>query len=73
MPNPYFTEYILISNLVDQVKFNSFLLEEVRDWLRVAMLPDADTSEEIQKYDTMLEANKKVIEKAMLTVESLKN
>jgi len=64
MPNPYLAEYNMICDLVDQIKWNSVLLEEVHEI--------ADTPEELQKFETMLNDNKKVMEKARQTLESLK-
>ena len=64
MPNPYLAEYNMICDLVDQVKWNCVWLEEVREI--------ADTPEELQKFDNMLNDNKKVMEKARQTLESLK-
>jgi len=74
MPNPYLAEYNMICDLVDQVKWNNVWLEEVKDRLRVAMLPDTDTPEESlqEKFDAMLNDNKMVMEKARQTLESLK-
>ena len=65
MPNPYLAEYNMICDLVDQIKWNCVLLEEVREI--------ADTPEERQKFDDMLEDNKNVMERAKLTLESLGN
>ena len=64
MPNPYLTEYNMICDLIDQVKSNCFVLEEAREIV--------ETPEELQKFDAMLDGNKKVIEKAKQTLESLK-
>ena len=64
MPNPYLAEYNMICDLIDQIKWNCYLLEEVREI--------ADTPEERQKYDAMLEDNKRVMEKARQTAELLK-
>jgi len=64
MPNPYLAEYNMICDLVDQVKWNNVWLEEIREI--------ADTPEELQKFDAMLNDNKKVMEKARQTLESLK-
>ena len=74
MPNPYLAEYNMICDLVDQVKWNNVWLEEVKDRLRVAMLPDTDTPEGSlqEKFDAMLNDNKMVMEKARQTLESLK-
>ena len=54
----------MICDLIDQIKWNCIMLEEVREI--------ADTPEELQKFDAMLNDNKKVMEKAKLTLESLK-
>ena len=64
MPNPYLMEYNMICDLIDQVQSNCNLLVEV--------LEIADTPEERQKYDAMLEDNKRVMEKARRTAELLK-
>jgi len=64
MPNPYLAEYNMICDLVDQIKWNSVWLEEVKEI--------ADTPEELRKFDAMLNDNKKVMEKAKQTLESLK-
>ena len=64
MSNPYLAEYNMICDLIDQVKSNCFILEEVREI--------AGTPEELQKYDAMLNDNKKVMEKAKQTAEALK-
>ena len=64
MPNPYLMEYNMICDLIDQVQSNCNLLVEV--------LEIADTPEERQKYDAMLEDNKRVMEKARKTAEALK-
>ena len=64
MPNPYLAEYNMICDLVDQIKWNSVWLEEVKEI--------ADTPEELRKFDAMLNDNKKVMEKARQTLESLK-
>ena len=57
-------ERYMIHELLEQVDWNCTLLEEIRECIQ--------SPEELQKFEAMINDNKKVMEKAKQTLESLK-
>jgi hypothetical protein len=57
-------EYNMIHELLEQVDWNCTLLEEVRECIQ--------SPEELQRFEAAINDNKKVMEKAKQTLESLK-
>ena len=57
-------EYNMIHELMEQVDWNCTLLEELKECVQ--------SPDELHKYDKMLTDNKKVMEKAKQTLESMK-
>ena len=57
-------EYNMIHELLEQVDWNCTLLEEVKECVQ--------SPEELQKFEAILNDNKRVMEKAKQTLESLK-